>query len=196
MPLTEADWCCGSAGTYNVTQPELSAKLLERKVGHITQQRRGARRHREPRLSDADRGRPARARARRSPSSISWTCSTARTPAWSPELELTGTTRSCSRSRSFSSRPSWRRSWRPRRWGDARRRDRRRGDSRAACASASIQEKPSSSRAWRSSASSSSSSRRASRPSVVAADVSVRADGRRHRGHRAAVHRGCGDHVD
>ena len=36
MPLTEADWCCGSAGTYNVTQPELSAKLLDRKVGHIT----------------------------------------------------------------------------------------------------------------------------------------------------------------
>jgi glycolate oxidase iron-sulfur subunit len=35
MPLTEADWCCGSAGTYNVTQPELSARLLERKVGHI-----------------------------------------------------------------------------------------------------------------------------------------------------------------
>ncbi|MEP6693057.1 MAG: heterodisulfide reductase-related iron-sulfur binding cluster [Chloroflexota bacterium] len=35
MPLVEADWCCGSAGTYNVTQPELSAKLLERKVGHI-----------------------------------------------------------------------------------------------------------------------------------------------------------------
>jgi len=35
VPLTEADWCCGSAGTYNVTQPELSAKLLERKVGHI-----------------------------------------------------------------------------------------------------------------------------------------------------------------
>jgi glycolate oxidase iron-sulfur subunit len=35
MPLTEADWCCGSAGVYNVTQPELSAKLLERKVGHI-----------------------------------------------------------------------------------------------------------------------------------------------------------------
>jgi len=36
LPLTEADWCCGSAGTYNVTQPELSAKLLDRKVGHIT----------------------------------------------------------------------------------------------------------------------------------------------------------------
>lgn len=37
VPLVEADWCCGSAGTYNVTQPELSAKLLARKVGHITQ---------------------------------------------------------------------------------------------------------------------------------------------------------------
>jgi glycolate oxidase iron-sulfur subunit len=37
VPLAEADWCCGSAGTYNVTQPELSAKLLERKVGHIAQ---------------------------------------------------------------------------------------------------------------------------------------------------------------
>jgi len=36
LPLNEADWCCGSAGTYNVTQPELSAKLLQRKVGHIT----------------------------------------------------------------------------------------------------------------------------------------------------------------
>jgi glycolate oxidase iron-sulfur subunit len=36
VPLVEADWCCGSAGTYNVTQPELSAKLLDRKVGHIT----------------------------------------------------------------------------------------------------------------------------------------------------------------
>lgn len=36
VPLAEADWCCGSAGTYNVTQPELSARLLERKVSHIT----------------------------------------------------------------------------------------------------------------------------------------------------------------
>jgi glycolate oxidase iron-sulfur subunit len=35
VPLVEADWCCGSAGTYNVTQPELSAKLLERKVDHV-----------------------------------------------------------------------------------------------------------------------------------------------------------------
>jgi glycolate oxidase iron-sulfur subunit len=35
VPLVEADMCCGSAGTYNVTQPALSKALLERKVGHI-----------------------------------------------------------------------------------------------------------------------------------------------------------------
>ncbi len=35
LPLAEADMCCGSAGTYNVTQPELSRALLGRKVGHI-----------------------------------------------------------------------------------------------------------------------------------------------------------------
>jgi len=33
--LPESNWCCGSAGIYNITQPEQSAKLLERKVGHI-----------------------------------------------------------------------------------------------------------------------------------------------------------------
>jgi glycolate oxidase iron-sulfur subunit len=35
VPLAEADWCCGSAGTYNVTQPELAARLGHRKVQHI-----------------------------------------------------------------------------------------------------------------------------------------------------------------
>jgi glycolate oxidase iron-sulfur subunit len=35
VPLAEADWCCGSAGTYNVTQPELSRALLDRKIGHV-----------------------------------------------------------------------------------------------------------------------------------------------------------------
>jgi glycolate oxidase iron-sulfur subunit len=35
VPLEEADWCCGSAGTYNVTQPDLARSILERKVGHI-----------------------------------------------------------------------------------------------------------------------------------------------------------------
>jgi glycolate oxidase iron-sulfur subunit len=35
VPLEEADWCCGSAGTYNVTQPELARSILERKVAKI-----------------------------------------------------------------------------------------------------------------------------------------------------------------
>ncbi|HEV2248922.1 MAG TPA: heterodisulfide reductase-related iron-sulfur binding cluster [Candidatus Limnocylindria bacterium] len=35
VPLAEADWCCGSAGTYNVTQPELAARLGHRKARHI-----------------------------------------------------------------------------------------------------------------------------------------------------------------
>jgi glycolate oxidase iron-sulfur subunit len=35
VPFKEADWCCGSAGTYNLTQPEMSRRLLERKMQHI-----------------------------------------------------------------------------------------------------------------------------------------------------------------
>ena len=35
VELPESNWCCGSAGIYNITQPEMSAQLLERKVGHI-----------------------------------------------------------------------------------------------------------------------------------------------------------------
>ena len=33
--LPESNWCCGSAGIYNITQPEQSAKLLKRKVANI-----------------------------------------------------------------------------------------------------------------------------------------------------------------
>ncbi len=33
--LPESDWCCGSAGIYNITQPEQSAKLLRRKLDHL-----------------------------------------------------------------------------------------------------------------------------------------------------------------
>ncbi|HEX8296475.1 MAG TPA: (Fe-S)-binding protein [Chthoniobacteraceae bacterium] len=33
--LPEATWCCGSAGVYNITQPEMSAKLLARKMRNI-----------------------------------------------------------------------------------------------------------------------------------------------------------------
>ncbi len=33
--LPESTWCCGSAGIYNITQPEMADDLLERKVKHI-----------------------------------------------------------------------------------------------------------------------------------------------------------------
>jgi glycolate oxidase iron-sulfur subunit len=33
--LPESNWCCGSAGIYNITQPEQSAKLLDRKLANI-----------------------------------------------------------------------------------------------------------------------------------------------------------------
>jgi glycolate oxidase iron-sulfur subunit len=35
VPFKEADWCCGSAGTYNMTQPDMSQRLLDRKMQHI-----------------------------------------------------------------------------------------------------------------------------------------------------------------
>ncbi len=35
VELPEASWCCGSAGVYNITQPEMSMKLLRRKMQNI-----------------------------------------------------------------------------------------------------------------------------------------------------------------
>ena len=35
VELAEAMWCCGSAGIYNITQPEMSEKLLARKLANI-----------------------------------------------------------------------------------------------------------------------------------------------------------------
>lgn len=35
VELPEANWCCGSAGIYNLTQPEMAGQLLERKMNHL-----------------------------------------------------------------------------------------------------------------------------------------------------------------
>ncbi len=35
LDLKEADWCCGSAGIYNITNQEMAGKLLERKMQNI-----------------------------------------------------------------------------------------------------------------------------------------------------------------
>ena len=35
VELPESTWCCGSAGIYNLIQPEMAGQLLDRKVGHI-----------------------------------------------------------------------------------------------------------------------------------------------------------------
>ncbi len=37
VELAESDLCCGSAGTYNLLQPEMANRLLARKVDHIRQ---------------------------------------------------------------------------------------------------------------------------------------------------------------
>lgn len=35
VPLEESDWCCGSAGIYNLTEPEMAGRLLRRKIDRI-----------------------------------------------------------------------------------------------------------------------------------------------------------------
>jgi glycolate oxidase iron-sulfur subunit len=35
VELPESNWCCGSAGIYNLTQPEMAGALLARKLAHI-----------------------------------------------------------------------------------------------------------------------------------------------------------------
>jgi glycolate oxidase iron-sulfur subunit len=35
VELPEANWCCGSAGVYNLIQPEMANDLLQRKLDHI-----------------------------------------------------------------------------------------------------------------------------------------------------------------
>jgi glycolate oxidase iron-sulfur subunit len=35
LPLVESEHCCGAAGSYNLTQPEMSAQLGQRKANHV-----------------------------------------------------------------------------------------------------------------------------------------------------------------
>ena len=35
VELAESDWCCGSAGTYNLTEPAMAARLLARKLDNV-----------------------------------------------------------------------------------------------------------------------------------------------------------------
>jgi glycolate oxidase iron-sulfur subunit len=35
VPLAEAEICCGAAGSYNLTQPDMAERLGQRKTGHI-----------------------------------------------------------------------------------------------------------------------------------------------------------------
>ncbi|GIX06497.1 MAG: glycolate oxidase iron-sulfur subunit [Candidatus Poribacteria bacterium] len=35
IPLPESDWCCGSAGIYNIVQPEMAERVLQRKMEHV-----------------------------------------------------------------------------------------------------------------------------------------------------------------
>jgi len=35
VDLPESAWCCGSAGIYNLVQPEMANQLLQRKLNHI-----------------------------------------------------------------------------------------------------------------------------------------------------------------
>jgi glycolate oxidase iron-sulfur subunit len=35
VELPESNWCCGSAGVYNLVQPEMAGALLKRKLAHI-----------------------------------------------------------------------------------------------------------------------------------------------------------------
>jgi glycolate oxidase iron-sulfur subunit len=37
VELQESTWCCGSAGIYNLIQPEMADELLQRKLKHIRQ---------------------------------------------------------------------------------------------------------------------------------------------------------------
>jgi hypothetical protein len=55
----EGHLCCGSAGTYNIMQPEIARTLRDRKVSQHRADAAGRDRHRQHRLHDPDRRRHA-----------------------------------------------------------------------------------------------------------------------------------------
>jgi glycolate oxidase iron-sulfur subunit len=42
VELPESDWCCGSAGTYNLVEPEMARRLQQRKIAHVRETGAGA----------------------------------------------------------------------------------------------------------------------------------------------------------
>ena len=50
VELPESTWCCGSAGIYNIVQPDMANQLLDRKLKHIKSTGAEHRGQRQPRL--------------------------------------------------------------------------------------------------------------------------------------------------
>ena len=55
--IPEGHLCCGSAGTYNILEPEIAVRLRDRKIANIVQTCARSRRHRKHRLHRSDRER-------------------------------------------------------------------------------------------------------------------------------------------
>ena len=84
VELPESDWCCGAAGTYNLTQPEMSTRLAERKLRQHRHDRCRHRRHRQRRLPHAAHAARASHRPARYGSCTRSICSTPRTAGRRP----------------------------------------------------------------------------------------------------------------
>ena len=76
--VPEGHICCGSAGVYNILQPEIAGQLRERKVDNIEKTQAGHHRHRQYRLHDPDRAKACATAAAPRRSSTRWNCSTGR----------------------------------------------------------------------------------------------------------------------